>query len=395
MIEGKVKKNLRNKERGKILAALLAVMFMVSCIPVGTAFAEGIPTTPYITTPIYAGAVRVSGMSEDSASISLTVNSGTAQTTTADSTNGSWAVTVPALNGNDSISVTAQVYGEDVSKPAMATVETVPIQTATPTITTPIYATNTSVSGTSADNASISLAVNSGTVQVAIAYPDGSWTVTGLTLAENDTISVTATASGNKVSQTATATVGAMPTTPVFSDVSASYWGYDAISSLSSRGIVSGYPDGAFKPDTPITRAEFATMLVKALTLNTSGTTGQFMDVTADAWYYGAVNAAASANLVSGMGDNLFAPNALITREQVAVMVANALGTNVPAVDGTAFNAFSDSSHVSSWAVTGMKEAVRAGIVSGMTDGTLAPGDNATRAQAAAMVYKLLTLLGK
>ena len=180
-----------------------------------------------------------------------------------------------------------------------------------------------------------------------------------------------------------------------FTDIPAGYWAYDAISSLSSKGIVSGYPDGTFKPDTTITRAEFATMLVKALGLNTAGTTGQFTDVTADDWYYGSVNAAVYAGLVSGTGDHLFAPNDAITREQMAVMVAHALGSKAPAVDGTELNAFSDRSSVNSWAVTGMEEAVKAGIVSGMTAGTLAPKDNATRAQAAAMIYKLLTVLGK
>ena len=99
-------------------------------------------------------------------------------------------------------------------------------------------------------------------------------------------------------------------------------------------------------------------MLAKALGLNTTGTTGTFTDVNAGSWYDGSVNAAVAAGLVSGMGDNLFAPKALITRE---------------------LNAFSDSSAVSSWAATGMEEAVKAGIVSGVTADTLAPLDNATR----------------
>ena len=110
---------------------------------------------------------------------------------------------------------------------------------------------------------------------------------------------------------------------------------------------------------------------------------------------YGAVNAAVSDGLVSGTGDNLFAPNALITREQMAVMVTKALGAKAPTVDGTELNPFSDSSVVSSWAVSGMEEAVKAGIVSGMTADTLAPQDNATRAQAVVMIYKMLTVLGK
>jgi hypothetical protein len=190
-------------------------------------------------------------------------------------------------------------------------------------------------------------------------------------------------------SQTTTPTT---PTTSVFSDVPTTFWGYYAISSLSSKGIVSGYPDGTFEPNADITRAEFAAMLAKALGLSTTGTTGTFTDVTADDWCYGAVNAAASAGLVSGMGNNLFAPNALITREEMAVMVAKALGTNAPAITGTELNAFSDSSTVDSWAVTSMEEAVKAGIVSGMTANTLAPLADATRAQAAVMIYEMLTV---
>ena len=186
-----------------------------------------------------------------------------------------------------------------------------------------------------------------------------------------------------------------VPAAPVFSDVTSSYWGYNAISSLSGKGIVSGYPDGTFNPDASITRAEFTTMLVKALGLNTTGTASTFTDVTADDWCYSSVNAAVYAGLVSGTGDHLFAPNSPITREQMAVMVAHALGTNAPAVDGSEFTSFSDRASVNSWAVTGMEEAVKAGIVSGMTAAMLAPNDNATRAQAAAMIYKLITVLGK
>jgi hypothetical protein len=203
------------------------------------------------------------------------------------------------------------------------------------------------------------------------------------------------TADGAVISFTTTTPATSITTNvPVLSDVSVSYWGYDAISNLSSKGIVSGYPDGTFKPDASITRAEFATMLVKALGLNTTETTSKFTDVSADVWYNGIVNAAVSANLVSGMDDNLFAPNTLITREQMAVMAAKALGEKAPVIDGTELNAFGDKSSVSSWAVSGMSEAVKAGIVNGMTTDTLAPMANATRAQAAEMINKLLTILG-
>ena len=355
---------------------------------------QAVTPTPSINTPIYAGATSVSGTSAGSASISLTVNNEGTKTVTADS-NGNWTVTVPLLNANDSIYVTAWLMGDAVSYVTTATVQADSIQTPTPAITTPIYAGAASVSGTSADNASISLTVNNGAVQTAPAGSSGNWTVTVPTLNTNDAISVTALVAGDTVSQAATATVQSMSTVPVFSDVPTSYWAYDAINSLSVKDIVSGYPDGTFKPDASITRAEFATMLVKALGLNTAGSTGQFTDVTTGDWCYGSVNTAVYASLTSGIGDHLFSPNDPITREQMAVMVAKALGTNAPAVDRTELNAFSDRSAVSSWAVTGMEDVVKAGILSGMHDGTLAPKAEATRAQAAAMIYKLLTVLAK
>jgi hypothetical protein len=131
----------------------------------------------------------------------------------------------------------------------------------------------------------------------------------------NDTITVTvdhftnyAVFATNTAQMTAPTTTTAA--TSAFSDVPSSYWGYAAISSLGSQGIVSGYPDGTFKPDNQITRAEFATLLVKALGLNTTGTTGTFTDVASDDWYYNSVNTAVYAGLASGTGDNLFAPNA-------------------------------------------------------------------------------------
>jgi hypothetical protein len=76
-------------------------------------------------------------------------------------------------------------------------------------------------------------------------------------------------------------------------------------------------------------------------------------------------------------------------------MMTKALGDKAPAVDGTELNVFSDRTSVGSWAVTGMEEAVKAGIVNGMTAGTLAPQSDATRAQAAAMIYKMLSVSGK
>jgi hypothetical protein len=195
--------------------------------------------------------------------------------------------------------------------------------------------------------------------------------------------------------QTPTTPTANEPVSQTFSDVPLSYWAYDVIGSMSTAGYIYGYPDGTFRPGNDITRAEFASIMAKALDLSKGATAGTFTDVSAGDWYYNLVNAAVYAGLVSGMGNNLFDPGAPITREQMAVMVANALGTKAFPAGSTELNPYSDGSAVSSWAVTGVEQTIKAGIFSGMAVNILAPNNNATRAQAAAMIYKLLSVLGK
>lgn len=212
----------------------------------------------------------------------------------------------------------------------------------------------------------------------------------------------TASSAGQQPAKPTTTSQATAPTTTTqgaeavsYSDVPVSYWAYNAINYLSSKGMVSGYPDGTFKPDASVTRAEFTAMLVKALRLSATGTTGAFTDIAPDSWCYNAVNEATAAGLVSGTGGHLFDPNAPVTREQMAGMVANALGAKASSVDGTELNPFSDKSNVSTWALTSMEQAVKAGIVSGVSADTIAPHANATRAQATAIIYKMLGILDK
>jgi hypothetical protein len=443
-----VKKNLRKKDKGKILAVLIAVMLIVSCMPAGIAFAAApvinVTLTPdsntvgnaqTVSVAVYASNVsspasvtaslvdsaknNVSSVPLSSGSTGAETISGTVYGVATLSlvlpdtlTAGDYFVKVNVASVTDAVysPYTINAINSGGGGGSSTVVNTPAVQTeAATTITATSAVLNGDITsnngyavtdygflwGTSSSSLANKLDV--GTDNHSGAFTD---TLSSLTTGTTYYFEAYATdsygtADGAVMSFTAgvtTPTTPAAPTTPVFSDVSASYWGYSAISSLASKGIIAGYPDGTFKPDASITRAEFATMLVKALALNTSGTTGTFTDVTTGAWYYGTVNAAASAGIVSGMGDNLFAPNALVTREQMAVMVAKALGNKAPTTDGTELNAFSDKSAVSSWAVSGMDEAVKAGIVSGMTADTLAPMANATRAQAAEMIYKMLAV---
>lgn len=170
------------------------------------------------------------------------------------------------------------------------------------------------------------------------------------------------------------------------------HWAKSDIELLASKLVVSGATDSGFAPEANITRAEFATLLVRALALTSNAGAASFNDVDATDWFAGAVGAAVKANLVSGFEDGSFQPNAPITREQMAVMVAKALSAAGKSVEGQAelLSKFNDNSQISSWAKTSVSQSVKAGIISGMTDSTFVPTANASRAQAVVMLKRLL-----
>lgn len=168
-----------------------------------------------------------------------------------------------------------------------------------------------------------------------------------------------------------------------FSDVNSSYWAYEFIESLSSKGIINGYGDGTFKPENNITRAEFTKMVVEVAGLATGSTSSNFVDVTANDWYAPYVVAAANAGIVNGEAADWFNANGNITREDICTI----LGRAFPSVfNGTADLTFSDASSISSYAVDYVKALVAAGVVNGYEDGTFRPQNNAARSEAAKML---------
>ena len=171
--------------------------------------------------------------------------------------------------------------------------------------------------------------------------------------------------------------------TDKFSDVNSSYWAYEFIESLSSKGIINGYGDGTFKPENNITRAEFTKMVVEVAGLSTGSTSSNFVDVTANDWYAPYVVAASNAGIVNGEAADWFNANGNITREDICTI----LGRAFPSIfNGTGDLTFSDASSISSYAVDYVKALVAAGIVNGYEDGTFRPQNNAARSEAAKML---------
>ncbi len=176
-----------------------------------------------------------------------------------------------------------------------------------------------------------------------------------------------------------------------FDDVNG-HWAQEYVETIANKLIVEGYEDGSFGPDRSITRAEFATLVVRALGLNgKAAADADFSDVSANDWFEGAVALAADAGIVNGYEDGTFKPNKVITREELAAMVvrASAYAGKELSASASVLAAFSDADSIV-WANDEIAAAVEAGIVNGYEDGTFGPTKTATRAEATTMIQRFL-----
>jgi len=184
-------------------------------------------------------------------------------------------------------------------------------------------------------------------------------------------------------------------TTGSFADIK-DHWAKDDIQLMVSKGIIKGISATEFAPNTPITRAQFAALLVRALGLETEADYQLvFDDVAKSQWYYGEVAAAFKAGIIKGKSATSFAPNANITREEIAAMMARAMETAGKGVELTDAQVqeklakFTDAAKIASWAKSEVAQAVELGIVNGRTENTFVAKANATRAESAVMIKRM------
>ncbi|NLY42707.1 MAG: hypothetical protein GX066_01790 [Clostridiaceae bacterium] len=252
-------------------------------------------------------------------------------------------------------------------------------------IITPVNATEKGVQWSSSD---VSIAVYDSQRGQVYGKAPGTATITAKSISDS--------------SKTATCTVTVIdeltePTTIqeeiYFSDIQG-HWAKDTIIKMAEKNIIKGMPNGTFNPDGHITRAQFATMIVNALNLEKGGYEVEFTDVKPGGWYYDAVMTAAKTGIVFGVGDNRFAPDLKITREQMAVMIMRAYdyitGNKYAEMEPSSQMTFTDDANISSWAKKAVYIANDMKIIMGMPNGSFAPYVAATRAEAATMLYRLL-----
>ncbi|MBS3908529.1 MAG: S-layer homology domain-containing protein [Actinobacteria bacterium] len=148
---------------------------------------------------------------------------------------------------------------------------------------------------------------------------------------------------------------------------------------------ISGYPDGTFRGEKLVTRAEFAKIIIAAINESPSGSPSSFTDVTSDYWARGYIERAKELRIIGGYADGTFKPTNYVTRQEAAKIIVLAKNIAPVAYRGE----FSDVSS-SMWSAQYIQAAKDAGIISGYPDGTFKPTGQTARMQAAKMVYVMI-----
>lgn len=170
------------------------------------------------------------------------------------------------------------------------------------------------------------------------------------------------------------------------------HWAEDDIDYMYKNGYVNGISDELFAPDADITRAEFAAMAARVLELDETGFEGVFEDVAADDWYAYTVEAAYRAGIIKG-DDGHFRPNDNITRQEMAVILMRIYSNDY--ISGNTGAAFDDWADVADWAKESVAAAAELGLLNGMDDNTFAPNEYATRAQSASVFRRIIDRMAK
>ncbi|MEF3244931.1 MAG: S-layer homology domain-containing protein [Caldisericaceae bacterium] len=181
-----------------------------------------------------------------------------------------------------------------------------------------------------------------------------------------------------------------------FKDVPEDYWAKDQIDYLVTKGVIAGFPDGTFKPETPVTREQFAKMICIAKGLKEyKPSTPTFKDVSASRWSFGYVEAAVKAGYIKGYPNGIFKPENSITRQELAVLGVRVVGKEkeAQAFKGEPIVWANDWKKIASWAVGAVTLAYRPDIqilTYHTKEATVDPTMAATRSECAYAIYKIV-----
>jgi len=172
------------------------------------------------------------------------------------------------------------------------------------------------------------------------------------------------------------------------------HWAQAYIDALAKRNIITGFPDGTFHPNDPVTRAQFAVIVSKALPVAAKQARTEFQDVSTQFWGYQAIQLASQAGFMRGYPGGLFKPNQAIPRVEALVSLTS--GLSFSSTNLGILSKYQDANQIPSWATGAIAAATeRRVVVNYPTVTLLNPNQNATRADVAAFVYQALVNTGK
>lgn len=176
-----------------------------------------------------------------------------------------------------------------------------------------------------------------------------------------------------------------------FSDVSFSYWARPFIEKLAEKNIIKGFPDGSFKPDDPVTRAQFAAIVRQAFNQDPIRRYTGFRDVAANFWATPAISQAYTTGFLSGYPGNEFKPKQRIPKVQALVSLTSGLQLKPQSDVNQSLGFYNDATAIPDYAKSGIAAATETGlVVNNPNVKYLNPNAVATRADIAAFVYQAL-----
>ncbi len=183
-----------------------------------------------------------------------------------------------------------------------------------------------------------------------------------------------------------------------FTDVSRSDWYYQFVDYVTSKGYFNGTSETTFAPAENMTRAMFVTVLFRFDGAKGDRSQSAFTDVAPGEWYTDAINWAAANRIVDGVGNGKFAPNDPITRAQMCTMIERYLALykkawKVTLPETGSVSVMVDENAIPAYALAAVKQCQRHGLVNGFEDGTFRPNELSTRAQVAAVIYRMSFLV--
>jgi len=178
----------------------------------------------------------------------------------------------------------------------------------------------------------------------------------------------------------------------LYSDLDETHWAYNQIEEFTSKGIVTGKGNETFDPEGNVTRAEFVKMLVLSLNIYDSASESQFADCRGK-WYDSYVASAVNQGIVTGISDDIFNGDAIVTRQDMATMTYRAVMSRGIDLKQVNYNIdIVDEASIDGYAKTAVTSMWKAGILNGMGDGYFAPHSSCNRAMSAKVISHIMAI---